>query len=92
MNDETTCIVCGTPCARSSIVVGDAAIGLCPAHAARLDPKAPAVFETFAAFFEGSGLERRIEVDRRRMDRRMFPPRPELRRKNNGRRKDDPRF
>jgi hypothetical protein len=35
-------------------------------------------------------LERRKAGDRRNGERRVFPPRPELRRKNDGRRRGDP--
>ncbi|MBM4359167.1 MAG: hypothetical protein FJ096_13760 [Deltaproteobacteria bacterium] len=92
MSEETSCIVCGEASAGAEVLIGGQAFGLCPAHEAQRDAKAPTSFEDLAAFFERSGLERRLSVDRRHGERRVFPPRPELRRKNQGRRRDDPRY
>jgi hypothetical protein len=91
MDTSHRCVVCQAPCGPSALLLQGEPVGLCATHARRVKKGAPRAFDSLAAFFEGTGLERRVEVDRRRHDRRVFPPRPELRRRNHGRRSSDPR-
>ncbi len=84
--DAEACAVCTETNELSGIVVGERQLYLCPRHAKKLGEHAPRTFDDLAALFSPSALDRRREIDRRRIDRRMFPPRPELRRRNFGRR------
>jgi len=90
MSTSHRCVVCEAPSGPSAFFVAGEPIGLCASHARRMKKTAPRTFASLAELFEASGLERRVEEDRRRNDRRMFP-RPELRRRNHGRRSSDPR-
>ncbi len=95
------CAVCGghaPPGARMSrVVVEGRSLELCRAHAATVVAAMPETFEDLRALFVGVGVdlgaspERRSPIDRRvGEDRRAFPPRPEGRRRNGGRRDGDP--
>jgi hypothetical protein len=81
----------------SKVVIEGRALELCRAHAAMVVAAMPETFEDLRALFVGSGVdiglvrERRSPIDRRvGQDRRVFPPRPEGRRRNGGRRAGDP--
>jgi hypothetical protein len=66
---------------------------LCERHrqaVARDGRPAPDAFEDLAQLFSLAGIDRRRKRDRRRHERRQFPPRPEGRRHNMGRRGMDP--
>jgi len=63
---------------------------LCAEHAAKLGDASPSSFDDLVEFFAALGSDRRSEPNRRSEDRRAFPPRPEGRRRNMGRRNDDP--
>jgi hypothetical protein len=89
----------------SKVVVEGRALHLCRAHAATVVAEMPETFEDLRALFVGAGVdldararrgpppipERRSPIGRRAPeDRRLFPPRPEGRRRNGGRRAGDP--
>src|SRR5262245_35765955 len=96
------CAVCGERARNvtrmSKVVVEGRALELCSAHAATVVAAMPETFEDLRALFVGMGggpgagvRERRSPIPRRvGDDRRVFPPRPEGRRKNGGRRATDP--
>lgn len=90
MTEHEACIVCGESAALTSITVAGEPTHLCAPHA-RMLKKGVRAFASLAELHAIPGLDRRVEVDRRRVDRRMFPPRPETRRRNHGRRAEDPR-
>ncbi len=87
--------MCAATDALAGVLVGEQQMFLCGRHAAILASKEPlagnATFDELAALFATPGLERRKKRNRRRNDRRMFPPRPELRRASDGRRETDPK-
>lgn len=100
------CAVCGThasqPARMSKVVIEGRALTLCRAHAAAVVAVMPETFAELREMFVGAGVdlaeapvafpERRSPIDRRAAeDRRVFPPRPEGRRMNGGRRATDPR-
>jgi|GEM_PF-528106 len=103
---ETTerCAVCGCeerPGARlSRVIIQMRALLICRAHAATVVAAMPETFEELRALFVGvvavgdgtyTGPERRSPLSRRTPDdRRIFPPRPEGRRRSSGRRATDP--
>jgi hypothetical protein len=86
----------------SKVVVEGRALTLCRTHATAVVAVMPETFDELRAIFVGAGLdlsdeswsvERRSPIDRRAADdRRVFPPRPEGRRLNAGRRATDPRI
>ncbi|MBW2453856.1 MAG: hypothetical protein JRI68_05075 [Deltaproteobacteria bacterium] len=84
------CAVCPETAGLTGVVVAGTELLLCEKHLAKLGNASPASFDDLAVFFATLGSDRRQESDRRDEDRRVFPPRPELRRYNMGRRKDDP--
>ena len=71
-------------------------VSLCRTHAGRVASERPSSFNEMRALFkelpEGGVPARRSTIDRRKKDdRRVFPPRPEGRRMDDGRRTtDDP--
>jgi hypothetical protein len=86
----------------SKVVIEGRALTLCRAHAAAVVAVMPETFAELREMFVGAGVdlaeapvafpERRSPIDRRAAeDRRVFPPRPEGRRMNGGRRATDPR-
>jgi hypothetical protein len=96
------CAVCGGPEAlgarMSKVVVEGRALQLCRSHAATVVAAMPETFEDLRALFVGAGVDlgysagpdRRSPIGRRTPDdRRLFPPRPEGRRRNGGRRAGD---
>lgn len=98
------CAVCGGRAAlgtrMSRVVVEGRTLELCRAHASTVVAAMPETFEDLRALFvgvgsnlqHGSGPERRSPIQRREPeDRRVFPPRPEGRRRSGGRRTGDPR-
>ncbi len=87
----SSCIVCGKPGAVSAVEVAGKPVDLCHEHVRTLEREATRSFDSLAVLRAAPGIDKRLEVDRRRDDRRMFPPRPELRRSNQGRRDDDSR-
>lgn len=99
------CAVCREqstqPDGMSKVVIEGRALTLCRDHAAAVVAVMPETFEDLRAIFAGAGVdldgpghtpERRSPLDRRAADdRRVFPPRPEGRRRGGGRRASDPR-
>lgn len=84
-------MVCGTLDAVTAVEVAGNSVALCVEHARRPDRAGRLRVEAVPAVASSPDSERRVAVDRRCEERRMFPPRPELRRNNDGRRDDDPR-
>lgn len=84
------CAVCPETEGLTGVVVAGTELHLCSKHLAKLGNASLASFDDLAVFFATLGSDRRQQSDRRAEDRRVFPPRPELRRHNMGRRKDDP--
>jgi len=86
----------------SRVVVEGRSLELCREHAAMVVTEMPRTFEELRALFVGvapnrpgltqaPAIERRSPLDRRHgEDRRVFPPRPEGRRRSPGRRATDP--
>lgn len=67
--------------------------GFCKHHARQLGPDTPSTTYDLAERLGRIALDRRGDHDRRRQqDRRWFPPRPEGRRHDGGRRADDPQL
>jgi hypothetical protein len=84
----------------SKVVVEGRTLQLCRAHTATVVTAMPETFEDLRALFVGDGVdlgehrpqgpERRSPIARRAPeDRRVFPPRPEGRRHDDGRRAGD---
>jgi len=84
------CAVCPETDGLTGVVVAGTELHLCEKHLAKLGDASPASFDDLAVFFATLGADRRQQPDRRVEDRRVFPPRPELRRHNMGRRENDP--
>ncbi|MSP25178.1 MAG: hypothetical protein EXR75_08440 [Myxococcales bacterium] len=84
------CAVCASEESVVGVVVGGRQLFLCKSHAEKLGNTTPARFEKLAQLDATAGLTRRTQGDRRASERRMFPPRPELRRHDDGRRDGDP--
>ena len=97
------CAVCGGPASpgvrMSKVVIEGRTFGLCRDHAATVVAAMPATFDELRALFVGVGkrtgvelaASRRSPLERRGAeDRRVFPPRPEGRRRAGGRRAGDP--
>jgi hypothetical protein len=71
------------------VLVEDRVVTLCAEHAAQLEAASPLTVQEVRALFREDG-ERRSPVERRSpLDRRVFPPRPEGRRRGDGRRDHD---
>ena len=71
------------------MLVEERVVTLCPEHAAKLEAASPQTGQALRALFREAG-ERRSRVGRRGpLDRRVFPPRPEGRRRSDGRRAND---
>ncbi|MFO0762807.1 MAG: hypothetical protein U0359_40595 [Byssovorax sp.] len=102
----SVCAVCGsgeTAGARMSrVVIEGRSLELCRTHTATVVAAMPETFDDLRALFVGitpldaAGPrhvpERRSPIERRAEEnRRMFPPRPEGRRRGEGRRASDPR-
>ncbi len=84
------CAVCPEREGLTGVVVAGSELHLCAKHMAKLGSASLSSFDDLAVFFATLGSDRRQQSDRRTEDRRVFPPRPELRRHNMGRRKEDP--
>lgn len=98
------CAVCGceerSGAGLSRVIIQMRVLLLCRTHAATVVAAMPETFEELRALFAGAaplaaaayaGPERRSPITRRAPeDRRVFPPRPEGRRRNGGRRASDP--
>ena len=91
MPSAAKCAICCDTSDLTGVIVGEQQLFLCAAHAARLGSTPVASYEDMAALFAASGLDRRAGSERRRRARRVFPPRPEGRRHNRGRRTGDPK-
>lgn len=90
MSRKRACEICGgSTGASSSVEVGDRRVALCKDHAAAARQAGVSSTEALRALFvEAEG--RRALLSRRAEDeRRLFPPRPEGRRMQRGRRKSD---
>lgn len=77
--------------------MGTQTLLLCAQHASKLGERVPESFSELAQILseveaEGRGELRSGRNDRRRAERRQFPPRPEGRRFNGGRREGDPQL
>ena len=83
------CEVCRAPRKIRRVLVEDRLVALCDEHAAELSLSGTrSVAELRTLFPEEGGLRSRVGR-RAPLDRRVFPPRPEGRRRNQGRRKSD---
>jgi hypothetical protein len=101
MRKHDACAACGAsaPGLLRRLVVDGRTIVLCRPHAAFVATTKPESFEQLRALFRATvsrpdgTAERRCPIPRRDGvfgDRRMFPPRPEGRRRGGGRRGSDP--
>lgn len=88
--NQPHCAVCPEAVDLTGVLVGGREMFLCARHVAALPSRSANSFDELAALLSLPGIDRRSVVDRRREDRRMFPPRPELRRHDLGRRTTDP--
>ena len=89
------CDVCGTPprSQLTQVTIEGRTFRLCRTHADLVTIDPPSTLAEAEALFGSVPLDRRSEPDRRGIqDRRMFPPRPELRRASHGRRTTDPKL
>ena len=84
------CAVCPRSGELVGILVAGRQLHLCDEHHHVLGDRQPQSFDDLAALFATPGLDRRAGDDRRVEDRRQFPPRPEGRRHDMGRRVEDP--
>jgi hypothetical protein len=84
------CAVCPETEGLTGMVVAGTELLLCEKHVAKLGDASPTSFDDLAVFFATLGADCRSQPDRRTEDRRVFPPRPEGRRHNMGRRDRDP--
>src|SRR5262249_53261196 len=97
----SSCVVCAAggrksssgPAKMSRVIVRGRALTLCREHAGAVAIRMPKTWEDLRQIF-AAGSDRRSPLPRRAAesdDRRVFPPRPEGRRKTTGRRTTDPR-
>ena len=96
--EASGCLVCTargaakrpTPSRISRVTIQARTVTLCREHAGQVAIHMPKTWDDLRALFVGS-LERRSPIPRRKEtdDRRVFPPRPEGRRRAYGRRKPD---
>jgi hypothetical protein len=88
-----SCEVCEAlgraPAKGKRILVGDRLVTLCPTHARVLASLPVAGVEELRTLFRESGGKRSLVERRQALDRRVFPVRPEGRRRNAGRRGPD---
>lgn len=73
------------------VLVGDRLVLLCDGHARVLEGMAPASVLELRTLFRENGGRRSLLERRQELDRRVFPARPEGRRRTSGRRASDPR-
>lgn len=71
------------------VLVGDRLVALCAGHARVLASLPVAGVGELRTLFRESGGRRSLVERRQELDRRVFPPRPEGRRRNDGRRNRD---
>jgi hypothetical protein len=91
---EGPCVACNIvfPSAKlSRVVIDGRTVLFCREHASKIATRMPRTFEDLRRLFleqpEGDSASRRSRVERRGADdRRVFPPRPEGRRMEGGRR------
>jgi hypothetical protein len=69
--------------------VEDRNVALCDEHAATLRLSGESTLEALRKLFVEPGGKRSLVPRRAPLDRRVFPPRPEGRRKSDGRRRGD---
>ena len=83
------CEVCGVSGAAAQVLIEDRAVTLCDTHLAAVERAGVArLSELFELFPEPTG-QRRAPERRSPLDRRIFPARPEGRRRGAGRRETD---
>jgi len=85
----TCCAVCPEQIDLVSITVGGLRLHLCPQHLSAAGGRGHRRFAGWSELLAATGIERRSGADRRRTERRLFPPRPEGRRRSDGRRCTD---
>ena len=74
------------------LLIEERIVGLCDEHAAEVQMHHVETVDELRALFSEPGNGHRSLVTRRApLDRRVFPPRPEGRRRSDGRRTGDPR-
>jgi hypothetical protein len=73
------------------VLVGDRLVHLCDSHARVLSGFTPASVAELRQVFRENGGKRSLVERRQELDRRVFPARPEGRRRNSGRRASDTR-
>lgn len=89
MQERPTCAICRRSDALVGVIVGGKQFYLCREHARKLDGVQPQNYAELTHLFALPEFERRETNDRRQRRRRNFPPRPEGRRLNTGRRDGD---
>jgi hypothetical protein len=89
----TGCEVCealgGARTKARRVLVGERLVGLCPAHARVLASLPVAGVDELRTLFRESRGKRSLIERRQAFDRRVFPVRPEGRRRTSGRRQRD---
>ena len=71
------------------VLIGERIVALCDAHADELRRAGIDDLEALYEVFQEPGGQRSLVSRRAPLDRRVFPPRPEGRRRGDGRRHDD---
>jgi hypothetical protein len=71
------------------LLIEDRVVSLCEAHAARYRASGKSTLLELAAMFREESGRRSLIMRRAPLDRRVFPARPEGRRRNEGRRRSD---
>jgi hypothetical protein len=89
-----TCEVCETlgrthPERAKRVLVGERLVALCGSHARVLSSLPVESLSELRRLFRESGGKRSLLERRQELDRRVFPARPEGRRRNGGRRSSD---
>jgi len=90
ISDAQRCAVCADTEDLIGVVIAGRPMLLCAVHHDKLTDGGSERFGDLQSFFAHPDFNRRGRPDRRRRARRQFPPRPEGRRHNLGRRVDDP--
>ncbi len=83
------CDVCASKTKVRRILVEDRIIALCEQHAAEVRMSGVTTLRTLRAMFPEPAGRRSLVARRAPLDRRVFPPRPEGRRRSEGRRSGD---
>ncbi|MFO0568842.1 MAG: hypothetical protein U0263_24480 [Polyangiaceae bacterium] len=73
------------------VLVGERIVALCEVHAAQVKRAGTTDVDTLRELFPEPSGRRSLVGRRSPLDRRVFPPRPEGRRRSGGRRADDAR-